>query len=63
MYYLDIVNQFDVIQSVKIEQDGKTVKVVGMTNGVPFEYAQSYSYTKVAKEVAKRLAYFIGIKK
>lgn len=63
MYYLDIADQFDNIHSVKVQQDGKTVKVVGTSNGKPFDYSQSYSYTKVAKEVAKRLSYFIGIKK
>jgi hypothetical protein len=61
MYYLDIVNLFDVIESVETTE--KTVQVKGLKDGKPFVYNQSYGYLKVAKEVSKRLKYFIGIKK
>ena len=63
MYYLDIVNLFDVIEEVIIQQDGKSIRVCGKKDGKSTDYYQSYNYTKVAREVAKRLKYFVGIKK
>ena len=61
MYYLDIVELFDVIETVEVKD--KTVHIRGLKDGVSYEYVKSYGYLKVAKEVAKRLKYFIGIKK
>ena len=63
MYYLEIVDLFDVIDDVIVQRDGKTVRVRGKKDCEFADYYQSYSYTKVAKEVAKRLKYFIGIKR
>lgn len=63
MYYLEIVDLFDVIDDVTVQQDGKSVRVCGKKDGQFADYYQSYNYTKVAREVAKRLKYFVGIKK
>lgn len=61
MYYLEIVELFDVIETVEVKD--KTVTIKGLKDNQPFVYTQSYGYLKVAKEVQKRLKYFIGIKK
>lgn len=63
MYYLDIVDLFDVIEDVIIQPDGKSIRVRGKKDGQFADYYQSYNYVKVTKEVAKRLKYFVGIKK
>ena len=63
MYYLDIVDLFDVIEDVIIQPDGKSIRVRGKKDGQFTDYYQSYNYVKVTKEVAKRLKYFVGIKK
>lgn len=63
MYYLDIVDQFDVITDVNTQPSKKLVSVHGLKAGKPFVYNKSYQHLKVANEVAKRLKYFIGIKK
>lgn len=63
MYYLEIVDLFDVIDDVIVQPDGKTIRVRGKKNGEFADYYQSYNYMKVAKEVAKRLNYFIGVKR
>lgn len=63
MYYLDIVNLFDVINDVTVQPSKKLVTVTGLQNGKHYVYTKSYMHLKVAQEVAKRLKYFIGIKK
>jgi len=63
MYYLDIVDQFEVITDVNTQPSKKIVSVHGLKDGKPFVYNQGYQHLKVMNEVAKRLKYFIGIKK
>ena len=63
MYYLDIVDLFDVIEDVIIQPDGKSIRVRGKANGEFMDFYQSYNYIKVTNEVAKLLKFFIGIKK
>lgn len=51
MYYLDIVDQFKKIESVNVK--GTTVIV----NGNSF----SYKHPQVAKAVAEKISYFLGV--
>ncbi len=63
MYYLDIVDQFDLINNVEVKSSEKTVVIYGVRNGQSYTYRKSYQHLKVATEVAKRVKYFIGVKK
>ena len=63
MYYLDIVNTFDIIDDVTVQPSKKLITVYGRKDGELTTYAKSYQHLKVAQEVAKRLKYFIGIEK
>lgn len=63
MYYLEIVDLFDVITDVKVITKDNTVIISGIKNNARMTYDQHYQHLKVAKEVAKRLLCFKGIKK
>ena len=53
--YSDIVNEFEEIHTVSVKNS------VVYVSGIPENKSYSYIHTKVAKEVQKRISYFIGI--
>lgn len=65
MYYLDIVDQFKTIDKVmcgrNYSQKHYYVRVIGTTEKGYHDCYASYKYLEVAKEVATRVSYFIGV--
>jgi len=56
----DIVNSFDEILEVRVDETDVITK--GLFNGFKTTLFSEYKHSEVAKEVAKKVSYFIGVK-
>jgi len=62
MNYKDIVNLFDSIEDVFVLPNGTSIIVKGTKNNDLGDIYVNYKDSTVAKEVVKKISYFIGIK-
>lgn len=56
-----IVNEFDKIDDVIIQPNGKSVRVRGSKDGKFTDCYVDYAHKEVAQEVAEKISYFIGV--
>ena len=63
MYYLDVVEQFDVIQDVDVNHRGYEVVVHGMKNGKYHKYRGKFTSTQIGNSFAEKVKDFVGIEK
>lgn len=57
--YLDIVDQFNTITSVKLKDQTVTVTGISSISNSETEHTKTYTHKNVAKEVAKKIKMFM----
>lgn len=63
MSYLDIVNDFDLIEDVIVQPDKMSIRVRGKKNDKFHDFYKTYQNKKVANIVAQKIKMFIGVTK
>lgn len=63
MHYLDLVDQFDDIETVDINHNGFEVVVHGWKDGDYHQSKQKFTFNKTGKEFAKQIQNFFVVKK
>ena len=65
MFYLDIIDQFSKIEDVIVQKDhandGWCVRTRGSKDGNFHDNYSTYKHKAVAKAVAEKISYFIGV--
>ena len=61
MGYLDIVNEFDLVEDVIVQPDGLSIRVRGKKDGDFHDFYKTYQNKKTARCVFEKIKMFVGI--